>query len=445
MRSLQRQLALGLAISLLLLFALHTWLVSAFPRALTEDYIQTRLQHDGEGLLARLRVTPDNQLVIARGPLPPIYDKPYSGHYFVIASGSSTLRSRSLWNEPFAVEPAAPGATRIERRIGPEQQPLLIRVIGVQFKGRPVTIAVAEETTPIEASINRMRKRYFVAILGTALALLAVQIWYVRRSLRPLDEARAELTQIANGEREHIDRRVPEEFQPFVNELNRLVQLLNQRLQRSRKATGNLAHALKSPLAQLAQVINDEASELGSVTRGDLSRAQSRLQTLIDAELRRARLAGGQSPGQRFDVGVGLRDLTHALGKLYADKQLHFELDVPPTRAFPADREDMLELLGNLLDNACKWAHARVRITLRGDTALFLTIEDDGPGADSTQLAQLTHRGLRLDESTPGHGLGLAIVDDIVAQFGGTLHFDRSPDLGGMACHLHLPYPPAPT
>ncbi|MGF1645178.1 MAG: sensor histidine kinase [Thiotrichales bacterium] len=444
MTSLQRQLAFGLATSLLLLFGLHAWLVSTFPRALTEEYIQTRLQHDGEGLLARLRVAPDERLVIARGPLPPIYDKPYSGHYFIIKSGDAILRSRSLWSEPFSVQAAAPGVTRIERRIGPQQQPLLVRVFGVQIKGREVTIAIAEETAHVESGIKAMQRRYFVAILGTALALIAVQTWLIRRSLRPLEAARSELQRIASGSGDSIERRLPAEFQPFVTELNRLLRLLKQRLDRSRKATGNLAHALKSPLAQLAQIVEDPSSAIGQDTRREIAHTQNRLQTLIDAELRRARLAGGVALGQRFDFSEGLRDLANVLRKLYGDKTLQFELEIPPSHLFPADREDMLELLGNLLDNACKWARSRVRVSILGagaDAPLNLLIEDDGPGADPTQLARITTRGLRLDESTPGHGLGLSIVDDIVAQYGGTLSFDRSRSLGGMVCHLQLPRP----
>ena len=145
------------------------------------------------------------------------------------------------------------------------------------------------------------------------------------------------------------------------------------------------------------------------------------------------------APGQRVALFDELRDLTGVLHQIHADRPLEVSLEVPADMTVRADREDLLELLGNLLDNAFKWAHGRILVHATADRGLDLRIEDDGPGVPPEELERLTARGLRLDESQPGHGLGLGIAQDIVAQYGGELRFDRSPALGGLQVHVRLP------
>jgi signal transduction histidine kinase len=165
------------------------------------------------------------------------------------------------------------------------------------------------------------------------------------------------------------------------------------------------------------------------------------MRRMIDRELKRARLAGEGPSGARFLVESEVPPLMDALRQMYREKNLKLESRIPAAHSFAGDREDMLELIGNLLDNACKWARNRVRLTVETAPGLAVAIEDDGPGVSSGQLDRLIKRGVRLDESAAGHGLGLSIVNDIIRQYGGELDFDRSPDLHGLRVRVRLPAP----
>ncbi len=246
---------------------------------------------------------------------------------------------------------------------------------------------------------------------------------------------------LERGEVVPIDATAPAEVQPMLDAVSRLAHHHTQRLTRIRHAVGNLSHALKTPLAVLAQ----DADEIGR--RGDPALA-ARLRTQLDSmrqtmarELHRARLSGGGPVGSNFEVRSQLAVLVDVLQRLHGDGRVSIELEAPDT-ALPVDREDMLELFGNLLDNACKWARGRVRVCVEPAGAggqLVFSVEDDGPGVPDALLGQLGTAGLRTDESRPGHGLGLAIVGDIVAQYGGTLRFGRSAGLGGLKVEVSLP------
>jgi signal transduction histidine kinase len=160
---------------------------------------------------------------------------------------------------------------------------------------------------------------------------------------------------------------------------------------------------------------------------------------LVQRELKRARLAGGGLPGQRTDVGETVQALREALQKIHAARALDWEVSVAPGLTFEGDPEDLMELLGNLLDNACKWARSRVRVTGSAGHALMLTVEDDGPGMDPARLQDLPRRGARADETVPGHGLGIAISAEVAHSYRGSVDFDRSEALGGMRAQVSLP------
>jgi signal transduction histidine kinase len=166
------------------------------------------------------------------------------------------------------------------------------------------------------------------------------------------------------------------------------------------------------------------------------------IRALTERELKRARIAGGGAPGQRVLLDREVADLIATLHRIHRDRDLVIEARIPPGSGFAGDRDDLLELLGNLLDNACQWAETEVRLTAGADTAiLWLRIEDDGPGCPPDQLETLRQRGTRIDESRAGHGLGLAIAGDIIAQYGGTLRLGRSEGLGGFLVEVALPCP----
>jgi signal transduction histidine kinase len=222
-----------------------------------------------------------------------------------------------------------------------------------------------------------------------------------------------------------------------VRKLNGLLAVQTARLERSRQAAGNLAHALKGPLAVVLRALEPEAP---AAQERDGARAQlAKVNALIERELRRARLSGAPAAGAWFDADAELGPLIRLLRQIYADKALRIDWTAPHPDPLPFDREDMLELLGNLLDNACKWGRQRIRVAIRvADGACRIEVEDDGPGCPEPALSEILARGSRLDERTAGHGLGLSIVREITGLYRGELRLGRA-SLGGLRAELSLP------
>jgi signal transduction histidine kinase len=250
-------------------------------------------------------------------------------------------------------------------------------------------------------------------------ALVLVQSLVLRHLLAPVDALREDLKRIERGEIKAVAENVPAEIAPMVQEFNRLLARFEQRLRQSRNAAGNLAHALKGPLNLLMR-------------GGEGSQHAERIAQLIDSELKRARLAGSGSATQRLNLSEELPALCGLLQQVYADKTVDIRYNVPEDFEWPHDRQDMLEMIGNLLDNAVKWADGVVILTVRRVDGIRLEVEDDGPGVSAEKLRQLTQRGARFDESVAGHGLGLSIVKDIVDSYQGSLTFAHSQRLGGL-------------
>ncbi|MCU7923652.1 MAG: sensor histidine kinase [Candidatus Thiodiazotropha sp. (ex Dulcina madagascariensis)] len=430
--SLEHRLHIGLAISLVLLMGL-LWLFGARSlERLTEDFIASRLEHDGEALLgATILNRPGLKVRPAR--LNQIYLQPYSGHYYLIRqAGGSEVTSRSLWDFKLQVPSMAVGKRQRLRLAGPEGQQLLVWVTGFRKQGQELTVAVAEDLTPIKKQRDLFLRDFALLALTGLIVLLVVQGMVVRRSFRRLEPLREDVKRLATGHEQLLSEDVPSEMSPLVREVNHLLQLLSKRNQRSRNALGNLAHALKAPLNLLTRFIDRRLAQLDDKEGQQASLQVERIRLLIERELKRARLAGSGTISQRFDAQQDLQDLLSVLKQIYKEKRLTFEAHVASDQKPFGDREDMLELLGNLLDNACKWADSRVRCRIAGSERFELTVEDDGRGLQDEDMARLTQRGGRLDESIEGHGLGLAIVYDAVKLYKGEIDFDRSPELQGL-------------
>ena len=209
-----------------------------------------------------------------------------------------------------------------------------------------------------------------------------------------------------------------------------------KRTRRSREAMGNLAHALKTQLALLSQAA-DKPQAGNPEYQTSLREIGKTMQDIVERELKRARLLGTILPGSRVELQYEVARLVQTLKKMYADKQITIHCEVENGATYGGDKEDMLELLGNLLDNACKWCDKTVRVEIRDTNGLLLIVEDDGPGCQ-TEIGALTRRGSRLDESKPGSGLGLAIVMDIVGSYEGKIKFLNSPELKGLRVEVQL-------
>lgn len=430
--SLERSLQWGLGwlalVVLLSLTGVGVWV----GQQTVEQFVAARLAHDAEALIAGLGPSAER---IDR-PLPPVYSQPFSGHYFLVRLPDDRLiRSRSLWDHPLVLAALPPGETALERREGPQGERLLVWIAGYEKRGQGFTVAIAEDISPLRRGLQSVLwVGAGIALIGV-FTLLVVQRWLLRRGFRQIDAVRSDIGRLEVGEIDRLGEEVPAEVGPLVRELNQLIDGWRAHLERSRNALGNLAHALKSPL----NLILLHQAEV----RDDLVAAQAeRMRELIEHQLRRARLVGDRTPGRRFHPREDIGDLVAGIRTLYADKALDILTDIETPERLAFDQEDMLELSGNLLDNAAKWAHRQVHLSLKGDAKrLRIRVEDDGPGVDAQAAEVLARRGGRLDETKPGQGLGLAIVGDIVRLQGGELVFERSASLGGLAVTLELPIP----
>lgn len=228
------------------------------------------------------------------------------------------------------------------------------------------------------------------------------------------------------------------ELQPLVAQINHLLTQTEETLQRSRHALGNLGHALKTPLAVLGSLIQREELAAHPQLHAALQEQLGQIQQRISRELTRARLAGDVLPGAHFDCAAELPALLDTLRMIH-QRDIQLRWTAPSDCRLPWDREDMLELLGNLLDNACKWANSEVVLSIERSAAGYrLRVDDDGPGIPAAERAPVLDRGTRLDERAEGHGLGLGIVRDILSAWGGTLSLQDSP-LGGLQVQIELP------
>lgn len=430
MISLRRRLGWGLVLSLVLLLALQWLAVTWAIRQLTEDQFARRLMHEGESLLAGVRFDPAKAMSLDANRVSAVFERPFSGHYYVVASGTQHLLSRSLWDAELSVPAVNVGEERLVRLTGPERQPLLASVQGFEKEGQPVTVLVAEDLTVMQQGLARFQAIYAaVSAAGLALLLL-IQHLIVRGALQPLDRIRDNLVRLGRGEAERVEPHGPTEIMPLIDELNRLLDGMTRRTRRSREALGNLAHALKTRLTLLNQIA--EQSNTSPELRKSLLATAGAMSDIVERELKRARLLGDTGPGRRIDLEQEIAQLVHTMRMVHADKGASFTWEISLDAHFVGDREDLLELLGNLLDNAGKWCRKQVALTVSGGEGVRFVVEDDGPGCNGDELDALTARGYRADESQPGSGLGLAIVRDIVESYGGHLDFGRSASLGGL-------------
>lgn len=400
-------------------------------------YLQEDLKDETQTLLAAL-VRGQSGIQLDERRLDPTFQRPFSGHYFRIDFADETWRSRSLWDRD--LQQSAELGLQEALGDGPRGQLLLVYRADYKRFGQSFSILVAQDYTPILQSFRRLQWIGFGLGGAALLLILLAQRYTVRAALRPLESVREQIAQLQQGRRSELDSAVPDELEPLVGQVNRLLTHTEDTLKRSRNALGNLGHALKTPLAVLVSLTERQElqgqPELQATLREQLAQIQQRLQR----ELGRARLAGEVLPGAHFDCAQELPGLFSTLGMIHSHG-LRLDWQAEPGLCLPWDREDVLEMLGNLLDNACKWADAEVRLSLAQEGEGYaLWVDDDGPGIAAERREAVLGRGTRLDEQVAGHGLGLGIVRDIVEAWGGSLALEDSP-LGGLRVAIRLPAP----
>jgi signal transduction histidine kinase len=438
MTSLRSRLGVGLVASLVVMIALLWFMVAESVEVLLEQQMASRIAHDGEALLGGMQIETDGRVELQERRIPGIYQQPYSGHYFQIEVGGQATRSRSLWDVMLPVPDVEAGETQLRYITGPQQQPLLLWVRGYQKQGRVVRIAVAEDLLALKAGITQFRWQLAAWSLAMVLILLLIQQYIVIRSLQPVSAAAADIERLEHGEISALPEQVPEEVRPLVQAINRLLDRQRQRLHRSREALGNLAHTIKTPLTLLQQLAREKVAETDPATYEQLEHYSRQINERVNQSLRRARLAGDGLGAGRFDLQQDLPVLVDTLNRLHRERRISLHTQLNDITQLPLEQQDGMELLGNLLDNAWKWAASTVSLTLSGPAPLTLVVEDDGPGVDAAALQSLAQRGVRQDENLPGHGIGLSIVRNLVDEIGGEMIFTASETLGGLQVKIHF-------
>jgi signal transduction histidine kinase len=283
---------------------------------------------------------------------------------------------------------------------------------------------------------------YTHATLFSTITIICMVVGFVhfRKGISPMQALRSRLGGVREGRERRVEGRYPSEVQPLVDDLNALLDHRERTIARAIAKAGDLAHGLKTPLAVLAQEA-ERAESAGQLDVADAIRQQvDRMRRQIDYHLAQARAAAsGAAPGASCAVIASSEALARTLRRLYADRPLAIDQNVPPDHAVRCQREDLDEMLGNLLDNACKWSRSRVSIeSAQVDGRIVVTVDDDGPGIPAAMREAVLQRGVRADEAAPGTGLGLAIVRDLAELYGGSIALADSP-LGGLRASLKLP------
>lgn len=438
MNSISRRLGGGLLLVLLLTVTLvGQGAVWVFDRAL-RDYLSSDLQREADALLAAVSNGPQG-LYLDTGRVSPDYMRLYSGRYFIVEAGPHRWRSRSLWDQRLPMPLDSADHTL---QPGPSGQQLLVRSERFNKLGQSVQISVALDYQPLLEAFARARV-WLWGLGGLAVLIsLAVQQLLLRKALRPLRQARQELAEWQAGQRLQLSDQVPQELLPLVQEVNHLGAQLERIIQRARKGVGDLSHGLKTPLAVVERLLIKEVLDAGD--REVLHQQIEQIRRQLERALQRARLAPERQLTRRFSVAEDLPWLRTSVQQAHGERVRIEHPDLQGETPWPFEREDMLELLGNLLDNACKWAHGRVRLQWRvTEQGVLLSVEDDGPGISEADRQRVLQRGVRLDEAVTGHGLGLDIVGDLVEVYNGDLQLQKS-SLGGLAVQVHLPFPHQP-
>jgi len=382
------------------------------------------------------------------GPGP--FDRPGTGLYAGV-TGPVDLDGAKAdhWRSPSALGKQLPFDGTLkkgeERFRGPLETPdgkIYLYSIGVDWEvpnrggTLDLTIHIAEDAELLEAQRDVFRRSLFVYLGGFSLLLLVLLLATLRWSMRPLRRVVDDLARVERGERERLPADYPHELAGLTANLNEFIDSERKHLQRYRNTLGDLAHSLKTPLAVIRNELESGAS--GEPMRWTVLEQTGRMDQIVAYQLSRAKTPGHTTFAAPIPLQPPAEEVVASLEKVYAAKNVLCEFDIDPKARFYGEEGDLLELLGNLLENAFKWARGRVLLSARVQpvkgarrAGLELIIEDDGPGIPANQVERLLQRGVRGDERVQGHGIGLAIVQDLLKAYRGDLDVSPSTALGG--------------
>ncbi len=447
--SLKFRLTLAATLSLALALSLAGFGLTILFERHVERRVVRELSNHLRQLVGALDIAPDGTLSLVAPLADQRFAQPLSGLYWQVAERGKTpsLRSRSLWDEVLTLEepPGHPARGHVHRLEGPKGAPLLalVRAISVKRGERRIRLLLAVATERSEVTkATRDFARELVLSLGLLGFVLVLASWAgLRLGLEPLEAVRRRLAGVREGTARRMEGRFPEEVTPLVEEVNLLLDAQERSIERARERAGNLAHGLKTPLTAL-RAIGRALDERG---QDDIAREIeahiTAMHAHVERELTRARMAAGHGVRRHGELAPAVRRLVDVMAKLPRGDALSWEVCIEDGLTAAIEAHDLTEILGNLLDNARKWARRRVRILGQAEAAtgrVHLCVEDDGPGVAEEDRARVLERGRRLDENSPGTGLGLAIAKAVVAECHGTLELYAAP-LGGLGVRITLP------
>ncbi len=447
--SLTARLIIGAGLVLTLVLSLTAYTLDAVFRDSVEEAILDRLRSHVWTLIAVAEIGEDGAIRMPKGlPEAPFYQAEF-GLYAQILSNDGRHRwvSPSLAPHPI---PATPRLAPTQEWFGRHRlaggQAVYLYSFGVSWgladqHQDQYTVSVAEDLSYYEDQVGRFRRYLLGWMVAVTVILLTVQGFILRWGLRPLRRAADELKALQEGRQTRLRGEYPRELKPLTDNLNGLIRFTRDNLRRYRNTLADLAHSLNTPLAVLRAA--GEGDTPCSELRPLVAEQVERMSQIVSYQLNRAATAGRTPLNEPVAVCQLAERLGNTLAKVHRDKSVNWGVVCPEGFRFAADEGDLMELLGNLMENAFKWCRTRVRVTLEplaAGSALLIEVEDDGPGIPEEARRRITRRGQRADRSAPGYGIGLAMVAEMVVAYGGTLDFADS-DWGGAKVRVVLPKP----
>lgn len=442
MLSLNARIALSAVLVLAVFIALTGYALDRAFRDASREARADRLLGQVFLLIAAAEVDSEGQLTMPEALNEARFSLPGSGLYGIISDANGGV----VWRSPSAVSTEVPyftqlgpGKQQFGRLEDSSGQPYFAQSLGVSWdtNGEPqrFTFNVTEDLSAFQDQLRSYRGSLWGWLGAMALLLLIVQAAVLRWGLTPLRRVAGEIAAIESGGKERVEGEYPSEIMRLTDNLNALLHHERAQQKRYRDALADLAHSLKTPLSVIRGALAGRPDHGSRRVEEEVSR----MNRIVEYQLQRAATAGRSQFAAPVAVAPIAARVVDSLNKVYFDKSVDASVSVGDAVSFRGDEGDLTELLGNLLDNAYKWCRRAIRMTAAHNaSSVLIAIEDDGPGIEDSATARVLARGVRADEKTPGHGIGLAIVRDIVDAYGGTVEIGRS-ELGGAAVRVTLP------
>jgi signal transduction histidine kinase len=447
-----RLIASSAVVAIVLLLSAGLLLNTLFQQALERNF-DSRLRATLDGLLANVELN-EKGVPQLQGPISDNrFTLPLSGWYWQISlptKSQAEIKSSSLLEKYIEVDPShleARDSEGVASFSSTDSQGQQLRVIEQRLKlfgsEQDYSFVVAGNFDELKTEVSAFRQALLIVLGLLGAGLLAAILAQVKYALRPLVEMQHRLNDIRSGKIEFLHDEFPQEIQPVADELNLLVQSNFEIIDRARMQVGNLAHALKTPISVLTNEARDSKAPLAKKVKEQIDVMRDQVNLYLDRARRAAR---AQTIGSATEVEPVLQSLARTLQRINRDRNLSIKVEAPTALRFRGERQDLEEMIGNVMDNACKWAKSQIAVKAiqlppnqdDGRSWLVITVDDDGPGIPADKRGEALKRGQRLDESKPGSGLGMSIIAETAIMYSGKVELAQA-ELGGLRVNLQLP------